>query len=154
MRRGGPPPILDQSANPVIAAPAAPTRPTVIAASAPRPITVLPVFSSSTSRTAAAVQEPSGTSVNTTCNGCPNQVPCKRSATLGPIEPSAPSAPAIAGCSRSAIGSNQSCFLITSTGTFVAMISLPPESEDSFATNRADLYLIMAYGSLLIDTAN
>src|SRR5262245_13997968 len=123
MRRGWPPPILDQSANPVIAAPTAPTKPTAIAASAPRPMTLLPVFSSSTSRSAAAVQEPSGTSVNITCNGCPNQVPCRISATLGPIEPSAPSAPAIIGCSRSAMGSNQSSFLITSTGKFVAMVS-------------------------------
>src|SRR5262245_37832487 len=123
MRRGWPPPILDQSAKPVIAAPAAPIRPTAIAASAPRPMTLLPVFCSSTSRTAATVQEPSGTSVNTTCNGCPNQVPCRISTTLGPMEPPASNAPAIVGCSRSAIGSSQFCFLITSTGKFVAMAS-------------------------------
>src|SRR5262245_8871111 len=150
MRRGWPPPILDQSANPVIAAPAAPTSPTAIAASAPRPMTLLPVFSSSTSRSAAVVQEPSGTSVNTTCNGCPNQVPCRISATLGPMEPSAPSASAIVGCSRSAIGSNQSCFLITSTGKFVAIIS----SLRNPTISLPHFYLIMAHGSPLIDTVN
>src|SRR5687767_9416538 len=106
---------------------------------------LLPFFASRASRTAAAVQEPSGTSVNTTWKGWPNHVPCKILATLGPIGPSTPSAPATIGCKRSAIGSNQSCFLITSTGTLVVIRSSIPESGDDFE-NEPNTYFIMAYG--------
>src|ERR1017187_10141011 len=68
----------DQSVIPAAAAPAAPAIPIAIDVSAGTANSDRPSAMSRRSNTIATVQAPAGTSLRTTCNGSPNQVPFKK----------------------------------------------------------------------------
>src|SRR5450432_89488 len=68
----------DQSVIPAAAAPAAPAIPIAIDVSAATANSDRPSAMSRRSNTIATVQAPAGTSLRTTCNGSPNQVPFKK----------------------------------------------------------------------------
>ena len=68
----------DQSVIPVAAAPAAATTPIAIDVSADIANSGRSSTKSRTSKTIATIHAPVGTSLSTTCNGSPNQVPFKK----------------------------------------------------------------------------